>query len=124
MIIWICILIAVIGLSIGLFIIAEHRNSVACGIGGVMFAVIALIIILHMIVTPLTYRHFEGRHEIQREYYINFLESNNEDIPIHLYADIFEINNELTEYQALKNIYGKASLRPDRVMDLKPILIK
>ncbi len=124
MIIWICILIAVIGLSIGLSIIAARRNSVVCGMGGATSAIIALVIIMIMIVTPLTYRHFEGRHEIQREYYINFLEGDNEDIPIHLYADIFEINNELTEYQALKNIYGKASLIPDRVMDLKPILIK
>lgn len=124
MIIWICAIIIMIGLAAGFFVIAGKNKSAGLGALGVVSAVIVLLIIISIIVIPLDYRHFENKHMLQKEYYANFLESNDESIPVHLYADIFETNNELAEYQASKITWGVASLIPDRVMDLEPILIK
>lgn len=89
--------------------------SLTFGLGTIALAV-SCVFLIWTIYSYLNYLSFEEMYETQRQIFETY---NLEDSQSIIYNfNIFEINNQLANYQASKQLWGWWSCIPDRVMDL------
>lgn len=82
---------------------------------------LAVIVIgLYAICTPIEFKTFETKYELQKELYSNIFFDEN----FVLTPSIVEINNELFEKQAAKQYLGEWDFTPKKVLDMEPIGVK
>lgn len=124
MIFWSIFNIISIIISIGLIVWGTIDSNDLVLILGVAILGAFIIILIAQIAGYCTYLSFEEAFEIQRNNFEAFSSDPNlmTDIAkLQLIVDIMEINKDLANYQADKNIFGFFSIYPERVYSIQPI---
>lgn len=92
------------------------------GVSSLMGTLFSFLLLLWVPMTIAEYNQFETKYEIQQEMFTAYQENIPEVANNIVYvADLMEINEELADYQASKQYWGRWSCLPDRVLELQPI---
>ena len=127
MVIWYIISTILLLVGIVAFYMGRKIRHICDNFCHVMIGMTAIFLsIVISIVTTIDYFAFigfENKIELQRTQY-EMLENELSNDKITYVLDIIEVNNELADYQAQKQMFKKFSAIPERVFDIKPIGLK
>ena len=124
MIFWSSIIVIAFILAIVFFILNKKNEWWNIGqLLGFAFSLgFAFIMLLAVCGETMSYRQFETSLEIQREYIEEIAAADpNADLGLVYVADMIEANKQLADYQARRQVWGFASIIPERVFDIEPI---